>query len=625
MKKLLFLILLSLSINGYNQLLLTPTTIMIPTSNGDSLEADLYLPNLVDTFPTILIQTPYGKFLHRAGLPLGVGTNISSSNYAFVVMDWRGRYANLAKANSSIGTGEDGYDAVEWIATQTWSTGKIGTWGPSALGNVQFETAKEQPPHLTCAMPMVASPHFFYEDYFSGGALKYEYVDQLDGLGYGLGPVVVGNPFFNVVWNYSQNTSVYPADIEVPMLMVGGWFDHNTNASVFQFDTCTKLSPLPVGQKHHLLMGPWVHGGHGSANVGTVAQGELMFPNANGSDSIGEMFFDYHLRGIQNGWNTRLPLMYYQMGDNQWMEETVWPPTYTTNETWYLQSDNSIAPITSIANNFSYNYDPQDPSPTHGGATLRNDLLQGPYDQTDSVELRNDNVIFSTATLANDLKIKGRIKVMLYVSSDKKDTDFHVRLTDVYPSGESILLNEYNQRMRFRNGYSTSDTASMIPGTVYPIEIELPHIGQTFKAGHKLRIIVTSSNYPKHNRNMNNGEANMYPGNNMDSVFNPQIANNTIYVGGANASRLILPVDNTNTSINENQKQNIKVFPNPTTDFVTVVSENFIENIVLYNVNGEKLMETKSKTVSLKNYPKGNYFLEIKTAKGITTNKILKQ
>jgi predicted acyl esterase len=625
MKKLLFILLISISFAGTSQALLTPSTIMIPTSNGDSLEADLYLPNLTDTFPTILIQTPYGKYLHRSGLPLGVGINIASSNYAFVVLDWRGRFTNLAKANASIGTGEDGYDVVEWIATQTWSNEKIGTWGPSALGNVQFETAKNQPPNLTCAMPMVASPHFYYDDYFSGGAVKTEYIDQLDGLGYGIGAVVLANPFFNPTWNFLQNNSVYPADIQVPMLMVGGWFDHNTAASFFQFDTCTKLSPLPIGQKHHLLMGPWTHGGNGTANVGTIAQGELTFSNANGSDSIGNLFFDYYLRDIQNGWNTKLPLMYYQMGDNQWIEETVWPPTYTTNENWYLQSDNSITSTISIANNFSYNYDPLNPSPTQGGSTLRTDLLQGPYDQTDSVELRSDNVIFSTATLTSDLKIKGKIKVKLYVSSDKKDTDFHIRLTDVYPSGESILLNESNKRMRFRNGYATSDTASMIPGTVYPIEIDLPHIGQTFKSGHKLRVVITSSNYPKHNRNMNNGVGNMYPGNNPDSVFNPQIANNTIYVGGSNTSHLVLPVDNTNTSINEYEINNIKIYPNPTTNFITISSEDIIENIILYSINGEKLVEVKSNTISLKKYPKGSYFLEVETAKGVTTKKIVKQ
>lgn len=625
-KLLFFLVILGFGNQSYSQIL-TPTTIMIPTSQGDSLEADLYLPNLVDTFPVVLLQTPYNKLLYRLGLPLGVGTNLSNSNYAFVISDWRGRFANLSKANSSVTNGEDGYDIVEWIAAQTWSNGKIGTWGPSALGNVQFETAKEKPPHLTCCVPMVASPHFFYKDYFSGGALKYEFVDQLNGLGYGIGPIVLANPFKNLIWNYSESTTVYPSDIEVPMLMIGGWFDHNTDGTIFQFDTCTSLSPLPTGQKHHMLMGPWAHGGNGSSIVGSGNQGELNFPEAAGtSDSMANAFFDYYLRGINNGWNNQQPVMYFQMGDNQWLMDNQFPPSYTTNQTWYLQADNSISTATPTSNTFSYQYDPLDPSPTIGGATLRNDLLQGPYDQKDSVESRLDNTIFSTDTLTSDLKIKGKIIVTLYVSSDKKDTDFGVRLTDVYPDGKSILLNEGNIRMRFRNGYTTSDTASMIPGTVYPVEIELPYIAQTFKAGHQLRIIVTSSNYPKRNRNMNNGEADMYPGDNMDSVFNPLIANNTVYVGGSYNSHLVLPVDLTSTSINKlDQPIKLTVSPNPTTNFISVKSSSQINKIDIVDLNGNLVLSSKSNRVNLEKLASGKYILNCYTENGLATEKIIKQ
>lgn len=623
--KILFFILLTSKL-GYSQVL-SPTVVMIPTSQGDSLEADLYLPNLTDTFPTILIQTPYGKFLYRLGLPLGIGSNISTSNYAFVVLDWRGRFTNFSKANSSVDEGEDGYDVVEWIASQSWSNDKIGTWGPSALANVQFKTAKYKPPHLVCGVPMVGSPQFFYQDYYPGGAIKTEYVEQLDGLGYGISGTLVANPFYNLVWSLSEANSVYPSDIEIPMLHVGGWFDHNTNATIFQFDTCTALSPLPSGQKHHLLLGPWAHGGNGSAYVGSTNQGDLSFPLAAGiNDTLANKFFDYHLRGIQNGWNNEPPVMYFQMGDNQWLTDTEFPPNYITNQTWYLQTNNTISQTTPSANNFSYQYDPTNPSPTIGGATLRNDLLQGPYDQKDSVESRSDHVIFSTDTLTSDLKLKGKIIINLYVSSDKKDTDFGIRLTDVYPDGRSILLNEGNIRMRFRNGFTTSDTASMIPGNVYPVQIELPNIAQTFKVGHQLRIIITSSNYPKRNRNMNNGEHDMYPGNSLDSVFNPEIANNTIYVGGSYQSHLVLPVDLTSTIIYDKEfdKTNIILSPNPATDFITANAKNtIITKLTLFNLEGKLIKSSNKSIISVIDIPNGTYMLKCDTENGSTTKKII--
>ena len=176
---------------------LVPQQVMFPTSQGDSLEVDVYLPNSTSSFPVILIQTPYGKNRFRLGLPLGIQRNLSSSNYAVVIMDWRGRFSNLSKAIPGLGTGQDGYDLVEWIASQSWSTGKIGTWGPSALGSVQFETAKKQPPHLTCAVPLVAAPHFMYEHYYTGGAARTELIDQLDILGFGITSTISNNPYYN--------------------------------------------------------------------------------------------------------------------------------------------------------------------------------------------------------------------------------------------------------------------------------------------------------------------------------------------------------------------------------------------------------------------------------------------
>jgi len=217
MKIAISIVLFFFGLSVYSQLL-SPQQFMFPTSQGDSLEVDVYLPNSTGSFPVILIQTPYGKNSFRLGLPLGVVRNLSASNYAFVILDWRGRFSNASKALPGVGIGEDGYDLVEWIASQSWSTGKIGTWGPSALGNVQFETAKKRPPHLTCAVPLVAAPHYSFEHYYTGGAARTELIEQIDNLGFGVSSTVSANPYYNATWAAIEGLSIYPDSIQIPML-----------------------------------------------------------------------------------------------------------------------------------------------------------------------------------------------------------------------------------------------------------------------------------------------------------------------------------------------------------------------------------------------------------------------
>jgi uncharacterized protein len=625
-KLLLLLVLLFFSFLGASQLL-TPQQMMFPTSNGDSLEVDVYLPNNSGTFPVILIQTPYGKYRFRAGLPLGIYRNLSNSNYAFVVLDWRGRFANLSKADPTITIGEDGYDLVEWIATQPWSTGKIGTWGPSALGNIQFETAKKQPPNLTCAVPLVASPHFLYKDYYAGGSARVQQIEQLSNLGFGISSVVSVNQYFNNTWQFIENNSIYPDSIKVPMLMIGGWYDHNTDATIFQFDTCTAKSILPAGTKHHLLMGPWTHGGNGTAYVGSSNQGQLSYPNAAGiNDSVSMQFFDYHLRNMNNGWHAKPAVMYYQMGDEKWMEDSQWPVSYTTPTNYYLQSDGSLRTSQSLIDSLIFSYNPTSPSPTIGGATLRTDLVQGPYNQIPDVESSFDAITFETLTHTQDLKIKGKIGVNFFISSDKKDTDVAIRITDVYPDGRSMLLMDGIQRMRFRNGFRVTDTAFMQSGLVYPVSIDLPNTAITIKTGHKLRVIVTSSNYPMYNRNMNNG-GEMYPGGNLDSVLNPQFVTNKIHVGATYPSRLVLPVDNTNTSIIENVLFELEVYPNPTNGLISLATDEKINNVKLIDISGKLIMNLNQNVsqINISDLKNGFYFLVIESDKGSISKKIIKQ
>lgn len=579
--------------------ILTPVVDSIPLKDGKKMAIDIYQPAGITKGPVILIQTPYNRLFYRLGLPLGIGLNLNSSNYIIVVGDWRGFYGSKNAAyvgNPSIG--EDGYSAVEWIAAQTWSNGKIGTWGPSALGRVQFQTALKNPPNLTCICPLVAAPQYDYEEYFPNGCLRTEYVEQLDALGYGLSKTLMQHTYHDATWSFVEALNYYPDSIKVPCFMIGGWYDHTIPFMLPFFNAIRSSSPVNVRDQHRLLMGPWVHGGHGTAQVGTDVQGELTYPNsANWNDSLALMYFDYHLRAISNGWDNTPFLKYYQMGENTWQASPVWPPSGIYNVDFYLHKNGLLSNTLPSQNgdSISFDYDPQDPSPTVGGCTLRADLDQGPYDQASMVENRNDLLVFSTDVLNKDIVLKGSVVVHLKVSSDKVDTDFDVRLTDVYPDGRSMLVNDGTMRMRFRNGNTQALVAMMVPGKVYDCDITLPATCITFLAGHRIRLDVSSSNYPKYNRNMNTG-GNMYPGNSMDSLVNPVAAKNTVHTSGQHTSYITLPLVGFNSHVSavQERKTDMEVWPNPATGLLNFKCNRDMNEemgLMIFNATGALVWE----------------------------------
>lgn len=597
--------------------------IEIPMRDGKNLIADLYLPNKTDTFPVVLIQTPYGKFFFRSrGLPLGVGNNLESSPYAFVILDWRCRFASLGACNPDATNGEDGYDAVEWIAIQPWSNGKIGTLGPSALGNVQYSTAREQPPHLVCAIPEVASPQFNYQQYLPGGVLKAEYLSTLKLLFPGSGfDLVIANPHYNLIWQIAENSTMYPQDINIPMLLIGGWFDHNTADNFTMIDTLTRASDPSVRDKHKILIGPWVHGGTGPSIIGSTIQGELEFPMAAGwNDQMSRKFLDYYLRDMDNGWDDHKRYIYYQMGAEAWRESINWPPLETALQDFYFTDNSALS--TQLPEDpafYSYVYNPEDPSPTVGGKTLSLTLDQGPYDQQ-VVEAREDNLLFSTESLATELPVQGRIGVHLYVSSDRPDTDVALRLIDVYPDGRSIQLSESILRMRFRNGFRVRDTAFMKPGVVYSTFQQFDELAHTFLTGHKMRIIVTSSNYPNYNRNMNTGE-DMYPDNHPDTLVNPLIATNQIWFGQDYPSRIVVPTSNQATSSQkiESSELRMRIYPNPVSDWIQISNPSQLYETTIYDLQGRrrKILElSSSRKILLSGFENGLYILVGKDKNG---------
>lgn len=592
---------------------LTPQTVSIEMRDTKLLAADVYIPAGGVQRPTILIQTPYNKFYYRYSLPLNVGLNVDESPYNFVIVDWRGFYGSASAVVAGMNRGEDGYDVIDWIVAQEWSNGKVGTWGPSALGKIQYETAREQHPAHICAVPLVASPEFQYQTYYPYGVYRKEYVDQLDALGYGMSTTLLANPHYNGTWSYVENQNFYPDQFIIPMLLIGGWYDHNIIEMVKYFDDMRELSDISVREQHKFLIGPWAHGGFGMAQVGTEQQGELFFPEAaEWSTDKALEFFAYYLLDEDNSWLTVNPsIQYFQMGDMTWHGTEVWPPEGLTARTYYLNENQELStsqPI--VAGDFSQIvYDPRDPSPTIGGPTLRQDIEQGPYDQAPIVESRDDILLFTSEELTESVMIMGKATVTLQVSSDRLDTDFAIRLCDVYPDNRSMLLNDNIFRMRFRDGYTVNDTNFIHSGEIYEIEIVMPDIAHTFLPGHRIRLDISSSNYPRFDNNLNNGGQMYVSGDTL-------IATNRVYHNSQRISKIeFLSDDNTSNEII--QQSDIKVYPNPANEnFVLTISEDMnAARFEILNLTGQVVSKGEitgyKTTLNINGLSQGTYILRI--------------
>lgn len=577
------------------QFFLTPEVDSIPMRDGKVLAADIYLPDTNNAYPVILVQTPYNRLATRLGLPLGIGMALDSSKYAFVTVDWRGFFGSFAAFSLNPNRGEDGYDVVEWINTQPWCNGKIGGWGPSALGNIQYLTAREQPPALDCIVPLVAEPQFNYDKYYPGGSAREEYINQLDNLGFGLGSLVYANPIFNIFWQFADTSTYYPDEITVPTMVIGGWYDHNIESNLEWFGDLQTQSPANVQAAHRMLIGPWAHGGFGAVQVGSATQGELSYPAAAGwSDSLALRFFDFHLRGLANGVDTDDAVQTFLMGSDRWESSSAWREGPQTAR-FFLNEQNSLTIPEPTANNGSdaIIYDPRYPSPTVGGPVLTDSLGQGPFDQAPVVEARTDILTYTTPALSDDLTVSGQIKAVLYVSSDQPDTDFTVRLTDVYPDGRSMLVNTGVMRMRFRNSFSQYfDT--IIPGNIYPIEVVLPSTSITFLAGHSIRLNVASSNFPQFSLNLNNGDSLYVAGDTM-------VATNEVYRTISEASYLELPsVPEVGQEEISLQNSGLLLFPQPGNGQVKLLALGEVQGAV-----DIRIVDLQGRTILLRESVKG--------------------
>ena len=598
---------------------LTPTYIVnIPMRDGKNLSADVYVPTGATTFSTILIQTPYNKTNFRNGLPLGYLQNLNSSPYAWVVVDWRGFYGSSSALVAQPNRGQDGYDVIDWIVAQTWSNGKVGTWGPSALGGVQYNTMKENHPNHICAVPLVAQPQTAYDTYFYGGVLEKSRLAQLDALGYGLSTNVLANPYYSNTWLYTENTTWYPQNIHIPTLQIGGWYDHNVTDMLDWFPASRTLSDISVRAKQWLLIGPWVHGGTGIANVGSSTQGELTYPDAAyKSDSMARDFFSFYLLNTTNNWETTPAITYYELGKNKWNHSDLNSIEILVTQELKLSENNEL--LDGIgAGSSAFLSDPKHPSPTIGGATLSAGLQQGPYNQA-SLDNRTDLLTFSTTELVNDLSVSGKVKLDAFVSCNQLDADLAVRLVDVYPDGRSMLINDGIKRLRFRNGFTKADESFMSVGNIYEVVVELPFVNYTWKAGHQLKVYVSGNNSTRWDVNLQNGGT-MYAAGDTNTA-SIQLFHDQLY-----ASKLILPCKKLTWGIEDiKEVVDIEVYPNPVKDKLYVNGSVEYVSFSMKDVLGREILNgVFTNSIDVTQLNSGVYFIVLNFGKKSKTIKFLK-
>jgi uncharacterized protein len=531
--------------------------------DGIELSADVYRPEGAGKFPVVLMRTPYNKVSERV---LKDGRLFASRGYVYVAMDVRGRGDSDGKFVPYVNDGADGYDAIEWAAAQSWSDGKVGTLGGSYAGRVQWLTAVLQPPHLvsmasmTCPsdpfvewptgmpLPLDMSWHHLTAGHVNQNERAVDWakialhlplvtMDEAAGRPLPAWKELFDHPQLDAYWGRLRYQNRYEA-VKAAVLHVSGWYDDEHVGTPLNFTGMVSSGPAAFRSKQKLLMGPWPH----NVRATPTKLGEVDFGAGAAFDLDAYLlrWFDATLKGSDESILREPPVRLFVMGDNHWVDAPSWPPPRTTPTKYYLHSrgransrlgDGTLStapPGPEPAD--KYRYDPADPTPFLTDASFAQ--LGGPDDYR-AVERRDDVLVYSTGPLEADRTVCGSVKASLWAASSAKDTDFTAKLLDVWPNGFAQRLTDGIVRARFREGMSTPKLIE--PGRPYEYTIDLWDTCQTFKKGHAIRVEISSSAFPKYDRNLNTGEA-------LGRTTRLQTADQQVLHDRAHPSHLMLPV-----------------------------------------------------------------------------------
>lgn len=515
----------------------------ITMRDGTRLAAAAHVPDDAGPFPTVLVRTPYGRdaenFLVKRYLPRGV---------AVVIQDTRGRYDSEGQdgAFTTDGVGElqDGYDTCAWIVEQPWSNGTIVGTGGSALGINQYLAAAAGCPGLVAISAELATPNVYSDAVFQNGvrryALSHGFLEMQDNLAFERH--FDEHAFEDDFWDPVQTGDRF-SEVEVAGVHIGGWYDIFQRGTIDAFVGYQHAGGEGARGKQYLVLGPWAHN-----EPVLPAAGGLAFPEqADGppfgdAGSIAGALLGHYLGRPDGELELQgIPTVnYYLMGDvddpdapgNVWKSADDWPiPAAPVR--WHLASGGKLEETCpeDLQATTNYTFDPADPTPTLCGNNMV--ISAGPCDHR-PVEPRADNVVFETAPLDAAIEITGRLRAHLYVDLDQPDTDLMVRLTDVYPDGRSMLIADGAQRLAARNSSESLDLVD--PGTIVEVDVDLWSTAIVVNRGHRIRVSVTSSNWPRFSVNANNGLP--YP----HGVDGEQrVANISLHHDAAHASYIELP------------------------------------------------------------------------------------
>jgi len=541
--------------------------------DGIVLNADVYRPKDPGKYPVLLERTPYDKQDER-----DTGMMFASYGYVVILQDVRGRYSSAGEWYPFKYEAADGYDTVEWAASLPYSNGKVGMFGGSYEAATQMLAAIAHPPHLAGIFPVVTASDYHDGWVYQGGAFEQwmseswtaslardtvnrrvrangnvlAWIDKLPVSSYPVqNPISQENlaPYF-FDWlahpNYDDfwkeiSIEEHFGEITVPAFHVGAWYDIFLRGSLRNYAGMkTKANGENARRNQRLLIGVGGHSG-GGRKIGEVDFGS----NLNSAeDEPMRRWYDFILKGISTSIENEKPVRIFVMGKNEWRDEDEWPLARAKDTSYFLQSDGKANSLSgggvlateqgksSPSDKFIYN--PAHPVPTHGGplCCTRTLLPAGPRDQR-SVETRDDVLVYTTPAFSHDFEVTGPVSLDLYISSSAVDTDFTAKLVDVWPNGFAQNLTEGILRMRYRNSQAQSEL--MNPGQMYKIKIDMIATSNVFLAGHKLRLEVSSSNFPRFDRNLNTGE-------NQANSTRISKAENVVLHDAEHPSALILPV-----------------------------------------------------------------------------------
>jgi putative CocE/NonD family hydrolase len=548
--------------------------------DGIVLRADIYRPKADGKFPVLLQRTPYNK---TNGISFGL--RAAARGFVVIFQDVRGRYSSEGEWYTFKHESDDGYDSIEWAAALPYSNGKVGMFGGSYVGATQMLAAIAHPPHLAGICPVVTASNYHENWTYQGGAFEQWFneswtsglaqdtfnrkvsqeTNALPGVwklpltsyplfnfpdaNAGMSSTPTLAPYF-IDWlahpsydDYWKKISIeeHFADINVPALNIAAWYDIFQGGSLRNYVGIHARGGPAARPGQRLLV---VIGGHagGGRKIGDVDFGPAA--EEYDEDSVTLNWYEYLFKGIQNNFAKEKPVKIFVMGRNQWREEDDWPLARARSVKYFLHSDgiaNSLRgrgvlstadPHTEPADHFVY--DPANPVPTVGGPLCCDGwhLAPGPRDQR-AVETRDDVLVYSTPPLAQDTEVTGPVTLELFAKSSAADTDFTAKLVDVAPDGFAQNLTEGIIRARYRD--SQEKPSLMNSGQIYKFSIDLWSTSNVFLKGHILRLEISSSNFPRFDRNLNTGQS-AATGQSYVS------ATNTIYHDGEHPSVLILPV-----------------------------------------------------------------------------------